>query len=52
MWINRNQRAFEWFVELLSNIEKEQASQGETQFNNYHYFNSFFNPHMLNLLFF
>ena len=28
MWINRNQTAFEWFVELLSNIEKDQTAQG------------------------
>ena len=29
MWINRNQRAFEWFVELLSNIEKDQTARGK-----------------------
>ena len=27
-WINRDQRSFEWFVNLLSQLEIEQAEQG------------------------
>ena len=27
-WINREQRSFEWFVRLLSQLEIEQAEQG------------------------
>ena len=27
-WINRNQRSFEWFVNMLSNLEMEQAEMG------------------------
>jgi hypothetical protein len=27
-WINREQRSFEWFVSLLSQLEIEQAEQG------------------------
>ena len=27
-WINRHQRAFEWFVNLLSQLELEQAELG------------------------
>lgn len=27
-WINRNQRSFEWFVNLLSQLEIEQAELG------------------------
>merc|ERR1739842_159505 len=27
-WINRDQRSFEWFVKLLSQLEIEQAEQG------------------------
>ena len=27
-WINRDQRSFEWFVELLSQLEKEQMEKG------------------------
>ncbi|CAG0903044.1 unnamed protein product [Cyprideis torosa] len=30
IWINRDQRAFEWFVELLSTLEIEQAELGTT----------------------
>jgi len=29
-WINRNQRSFEWFVNLLSQLEIEQAELGIT----------------------
>lgn len=29
-WINRNQRSFEWFVNLLSQLEIEQAELGTT----------------------
>jgi len=28
MWINRDQRSFEWFVHLLSQLEMEQAELG------------------------
>jgi len=27
-WINRDQRSFEWFVQLLSQLEIEQAEKG------------------------
>lgn len=27
-WINRDQRSFEWFVSLLSQLEIEQSEQG------------------------
>ena len=27
-WINREQRSFEWFISLLSQLEIEQAEQG------------------------
>ncbi len=27
-WINRDQRSFEWFVRLLSELEIEQAEKG------------------------
>lgn len=27
-WINRDQKSFEWFVKLLSQLEIEQAEQG------------------------
>jgi NADPH oxidase 5 len=27
-WINRDQRSFEWFVQLLSQLEIEQAESG------------------------
>ena len=27
-WINRDQKSFEWFVNLLSQLEMEQAVQG------------------------
>lgn len=27
-WINRDQRSFEWFVHLLSQLEMEQAEMG------------------------
>lgn len=29
-WINRDQRSFEWFVNLLSQLEMEQAELGAT----------------------
>lgn len=29
-WINRDQRSFEWFVNLLSQLEIEQAELGAT----------------------
>lgn len=29
-WINRDQRSFEWFVNLLSQLEMEQAELGIT----------------------
>jgi hypothetical protein len=27
-WINRDQKSFEWFVNLLSQLEMEQAAHG------------------------
>lgn len=27
-WINRDQRSFEWFVDMLSQLEKEQTEMG------------------------
>ena len=35
-WINRDQRSFEWFVNLLSQLEIEQAEQGLDRFLDMH----------------
>ena len=31
LWINREQKAFEWFLQLLSQLEMEQAEEYEGQ---------------------
>lgn len=35
-WINREQRSFEWFVSLLSQLEMEQAELGGERFLEMH----------------
>ena len=41
IWINRNVISFEWFVDLMSQLENEQAEQGGQ-------FNRFLDLHMYN----
>ena len=35
LWINREQKSFEWFVNLLSMLEIDQAEQGGSQMDRF-----------------